>query len=681
MNKLAAFNNMPQKQSMSAFANVPRRTEIMGQPHMLSYINPEEKAVLQQMRGGMPPVAGPGGVPSYLTWQDVKDSWNKTVSAVKDTFSGGGGGGGGRDFDADMSVGAINTGLTYSGSDPVVSGGFDFGNDNDDKPAVATGSSGYPSLDATAGGSTLVDVSGISLDDLNIDWDAYNKSLGIDTSYAVGSGSGSLVTGGASDSNEDFFDSVNTGSNFDDNTGGNTGQVDTSAKDDDLSVGSSTNTNTGVVNTSSKDDDLSVGSSTSTAETNYGGGGNTGNNTGAVDTSPKYYDMFGGVHETAYDAYLADEAYYNQSDTTQNNTTQNDTTDTFDTSPYFDLTDPNEPLVTGNGTPFTGNFDGVQYVNGQPVTSGTTTIYDGGQDTFESTFRANHGVPVPTTESEFMALSDSAKQDLALGLTNDELQELVQTISTNSGENATISQQLINFGADLLGVQGVGDDLRYKVDLSGMDIDSLLPNLKPLEITVTTTQELEDLYQQYYDQFNEISETVPFDKPGEVPLTVDELNEVVNAALGEGSEVPLTVEELNSVVNEALASAGDGGGQDDDVGGSGTDFGGLANQDYTDYTESGFQANDLTEGGNTIGYATSGENAGSSAIITPEGNVEILGPGSTETGIVFEGETAVDDAIDYLTGDSDTVDVPSGEGETITDTSTLQGILEASGVL
>jgi hypothetical protein len=63
-NKLAAFK-MPQKQSMSAFANIPRQTEIMGQPHMLSYINPEEEAMLQQMRGGMPPVAGPGGVPAF----------------------------------------------------------------------------------------------------------------------------------------------------------------------------------------------------------------------------------------------------------------------------------------------------------------------------------------------------------------------------------------------------------------------------------------------------------------------------------------------------------------------------------------------------------------------------------------------------------------------------------------
>ena len=50
-NKLAAFK---QPQSMAAFSNVPRQTEIMGQPHMLSYINPEEEAMLQKMRGGLP---------------------------------------------------------------------------------------------------------------------------------------------------------------------------------------------------------------------------------------------------------------------------------------------------------------------------------------------------------------------------------------------------------------------------------------------------------------------------------------------------------------------------------------------------------------------------------------------------------------------------------------------------
>jgi hypothetical protein len=703
MNKLAAFN-MPKKQSMAAFNNVPRRTDINGQDHMLAYIRPDEAQLLKNLGGAGTP--GPGGIPQFgfLDWaSDKLSSVGSAISdTVKEVVSGGNA--------VTQTYNPTNTSTTFTTIDTntgnqtnvaTVDWGNDGGitnvtyhDDKDDKPATTT--TDYDSssevtpfvspevqsveYDPNTGTYSYGGVSGLTDDQLSA---ALSGGVGvdtgvpgIDTSY-VGNGSGSLVTGGASDSNEDFFDSVNTGSNFDTNT--NTGNVDTSAKDADLSVGSSTTTtNTGQVDTSSKDADLSVGSSTSTVETNYGG--NTGNDTGPVDTSPKYYDMFGNIYSTAYEAYQADQAYYDQSDTTQNNTTN-----TIDTTPYFDLTDPNEPLVTGDGTPFTGNFDGVQYVNGQPKTSGTTTIYDGGQDTFESTFQANHGVPVPTTESEFMALSNDAKQDLALGLTNDELQELVNTISTNSGENATVAQQLINFGADLIGVQGVGDDLAYKVDLKGMNIDELLPNLNPLQLTVSgptvttiTTQELEDLYNDYYDLK---SETVPFNEQGEVPLTVDELNEIVNAALGEGSEVPLTVQELNNLVNESLASAGDGGGQDDDVGGSGTDFGGLANQDYTDYTESGFQANDLTEGGNTIGYATSGENAGSMAIITPEGNIEILGPGSTETGIVFEGETAINDAIDYLTGNADAEDVPSGGGETITDTSTLQGVLEVSGDL
>ena len=133
----------PQKESMSAFANVPRRTEIMGQPHMLSYINPEEEAVLQQMRGGMPPVAGPDGVPSYFIFggRTGFGSWGDSIA---DSFSGDGGGGG-RDFDADMSVGAINTGGTYSGDDPVVSGGFDFDDDDDDNNISKHWSTDYDS--------------------------------------------------------------------------------------------------------------------------------------------------------------------------------------------------------------------------------------------------------------------------------------------------------------------------------------------------------------------------------------------------------------------------------------------------------------------------------------------------------------------------------------------------------
>jgi len=54
-------------QSLEGFADggeaVPRETEIMGQPHMLAYINPEEEMMLRQMGGSGDP--GPGGVPSY----------------------------------------------------------------------------------------------------------------------------------------------------------------------------------------------------------------------------------------------------------------------------------------------------------------------------------------------------------------------------------------------------------------------------------------------------------------------------------------------------------------------------------------------------------------------------------------------------------------------------------------
>ena len=62
-------------------SGAPRQTEIMGQPHMLAYINPQEEQTLRDMGGaGIP---GPDGIPVYGWWSD-------TVSAVKNAFSGGG---------------------------------------------------------------------------------------------------------------------------------------------------------------------------------------------------------------------------------------------------------------------------------------------------------------------------------------------------------------------------------------------------------------------------------------------------------------------------------------------------------------------------------------------------------------------------------------------------------------
>jgi hypothetical protein len=56
----------------------PRQTEIMGQPHMLAYINEAERQMLKRAGGSELP--GPEGVPSYISWSDIGN-------AIKDTFS------------------------------------------------------------------------------------------------------------------------------------------------------------------------------------------------------------------------------------------------------------------------------------------------------------------------------------------------------------------------------------------------------------------------------------------------------------------------------------------------------------------------------------------------------------------------------------------------------------------
>ena len=74
-------------QGMGALENVvsgaPRQTEIMGQPHMLAYINPQEENLLQNYRGDAPVMAGPDGVPAYFfhsgwSWSGSKKSSTTT---------------------------------------------------------------------------------------------------------------------------------------------------------------------------------------------------------------------------------------------------------------------------------------------------------------------------------------------------------------------------------------------------------------------------------------------------------------------------------------------------------------------------------------------------------------------------------------------------------------------------
>ena len=82
----------PVAQGNVGFANgglmsstVPRETNIVGTPHRLAYVNPQEEEMMKKMGGsGLP---GPGGIPSYGFWDDVKDFFSSN-SAPADPPSG-----------------------------------------------------------------------------------------------------------------------------------------------------------------------------------------------------------------------------------------------------------------------------------------------------------------------------------------------------------------------------------------------------------------------------------------------------------------------------------------------------------------------------------------------------------------------------------------------------------------
>ena len=62
---------------------VPRQAQLMNQPHMLAYINPQEEQMLRDMGGaGLP---GPDGVPVYGFFDWVSDTASNIGGAIKDT--------------------------------------------------------------------------------------------------------------------------------------------------------------------------------------------------------------------------------------------------------------------------------------------------------------------------------------------------------------------------------------------------------------------------------------------------------------------------------------------------------------------------------------------------------------------------------------------------------------------
>ena len=67
---------------------VPRQAELMGQPHMLAYINPQEEQVLRDMGGaGIP---GPDGIPVYGWFSDTIKEITSGGKAETKTYNSGG---------------------------------------------------------------------------------------------------------------------------------------------------------------------------------------------------------------------------------------------------------------------------------------------------------------------------------------------------------------------------------------------------------------------------------------------------------------------------------------------------------------------------------------------------------------------------------------------------------------
>jgi hypothetical protein len=73
--------------SNNVVSGAPRQAELMDQPHMLAYINPQEEQMLRDAGGaGIP---GPDGIPVYGWWSDTWKEFTSGGAADTETYNGG----------------------------------------------------------------------------------------------------------------------------------------------------------------------------------------------------------------------------------------------------------------------------------------------------------------------------------------------------------------------------------------------------------------------------------------------------------------------------------------------------------------------------------------------------------------------------------------------------------------
>ena len=489
--KLAAFK---QPQSMAAFNNVPRQTMIGNQPHMLAYINPEEEALIQSQRGGMPAFEGPGGVPAFA-WYDVfSGSSTTTTDTSNDDDKPGFFESGGAletwvdknvyDFDGDQS-GVVSSNnddsYTVSANDTL----SNIAQDNN----MSVG-------EIVAANPEITNPDQIQVDQV-LDLSGANSGS---STYDGGVGAGGIGSG--DDTSNGYTPEVITtteldGKVYDPDTGF---EIRSLPSGTEYYVDPATGLYEGLVN--------GFSTTTTTAVSGYDDLDGALTNIPATVTSST---DTGFMMDDAVDQFYNQETNFgNPDDSVVTYPDFSQVSGDSRTDLAFDMGQDGEPLVTGNGVNFTGTYGGVTYVNGFPkstnplrITIDESTYVDPldafggadidtdpyGQDTFESTFLANYGVPVPTSESEFMALPDGAKTDLAL-LPSDDIEDLLQTISTTSGDNSSVVTTLFNYGADLFNYKGLGDDPLYKVVKSD-DVNLLPPatEISPLNVEIISTED------------------------------------------------------------------------------------------------------------------------------------------------------------------------------------------------
>ena len=121
--------------------NVPRQAQLMNQPHMLAYINPQEEQALRDMGGaGLP---GPDGIPVYGFFDWASETASNIGSSIRDTAS--------NVYDT-VSTGLSNTFGDQGYIETAVDKIYDF--DGDSTPA--TGTTGTTGTNATTATNEVV---------------------------------------------------------------------------------------------------------------------------------------------------------------------------------------------------------------------------------------------------------------------------------------------------------------------------------------------------------------------------------------------------------------------------------------------------------------------------------------------------------------------------------------------